>query len=204
MGRRTETGPPRRESELLWALRKADSEMLTRHELQSALLDELFTSREFLFSSPANPSVKVPFGRLYHESVLASSKISAALRALVSAKDTPFPINFCKLCFLVNTGRINTTLACKFSLVISFSLTFASLPRDEDRTAHVSPDPVVAAGRGDEDSDAGRPSSQGDSQGLCAQQRANEAARNAARGCSACSEYPSRRYVQLTAPAGGS
>ncbi|GAA5823605.1 hypothetical protein JCM11251_000695 [Rhodosporidiobolus azoricus] len=99
-----------------WAIKKLDSEPLLRHDIQWQVLKEIFSDRTFRFTAPVDqnspPSdpIYLNFDQLFLESVLSSLKTTQNVRnKLIS--NPQFAINYCKLCLLVNTGRVNTTLA---------------------------------------------------------------------------------------------
>ena len=63
-----------------------------------------------LFRSP----VYLNFDQLYLEAILSSLKMTQNLRTKL-IENPAFALSFCKICLLINVGRINTTLACKSS-----------------------------------------------------------------------------------------
>ncbi|GAA5940840.1 hypothetical protein JCM1841_003442 [Sporobolomyces salmonicolor] len=102
--------------EVNWAIKKLDSEPLLRYDIQWQVLDDIFADRSFRFTAPVDqnspPSepIYLNFDQLYLEAILSSMKTTANTRQkLISTPE--FAINYCKLCLLVNVGRINTTLA---------------------------------------------------------------------------------------------
>ncbi|SCZ98780.1 BZ3500_MvSof-1268-A1-R1_Chr7-1g09269 [Microbotryum saponariae] len=102
--------------ESLWTIRKLDAEPILRYDLQYQVLDELFSDRTFRFTAPVdskNPPSSptyLNFDQLYLKALLGSGKTTLNLRNRLIENPT-FSANFCKLCFLINIGRINTTLA---------------------------------------------------------------------------------------------
>ncbi|KAM0788762.1 hypothetical protein ACM66B_002853 [Microbotryomycetes sp. NB124-2] len=100
----------------LWLLKKPDSEPLLRYDLQLAVLDELFNDRTFKFTAPVdsnNPPAEpiyLNFDQLYLEALLSSTKMAPHLRKKLIENST-FAASFCKLSFLINVGRLNTTVA---------------------------------------------------------------------------------------------
>jgi len=93
-----------------------DSEPILRHDIQWQVLDDIFADRSFRFTapvdqnSPPSPPVYLNFDQLYLEAILSSMKTTANTRQkLISNPE--FAINYCKLCLLINVGRVNTTLA---------------------------------------------------------------------------------------------
>lgn len=61
--------------------------------------------------SPPGPPSYLNFDQLFLEAILSSNKTTQNIRAKLTRSET-FAMNYCKICFLVNIGRINTTLAC--------------------------------------------------------------------------------------------
>ncbi|KAK4055698.1 hypothetical protein OIV83_000244 [Microbotryomycetes sp. JL201] len=101
----------------LWLIKKADSaEPLLRFDIQYQVLEELFSDRTFRFTAPVDSSnppaepIYLNFDQLYLEAILSSTKITAALRKKLIDNPT-YAASFCKICFLINIGRVNTTLA---------------------------------------------------------------------------------------------
>ncbi|BGP15219.1 hypothetical protein JCM10213_000829 [Rhodosporidiobolus nylandii] len=98
-----------------WAIKKLDSEPLLRFDIQWEVLDHIFSDRTFRFTAPVDQSsppepIYLNFDQLYLESILSSMKTTQNIRNKLISNPT-FAINYCKLCLLVNVGRINTTLA---------------------------------------------------------------------------------------------
>ncbi|GAA6061390.1 hypothetical protein JCM10212_000650 [Sporobolomyces blumeae] len=102
--------------EVNWAIKKLDSEPLLRQDIQWQVLDSIFADRSFRFTapvdqhSPPSPPIYLNFDQLYLEAILSSIKTTANTRQKLIA-NPEFAINYCKLCLLVNVGRVNTTLA---------------------------------------------------------------------------------------------
>ncbi|GAA5902377.1 hypothetical protein JCM6882_000514 [Rhodosporidiobolus microsporus] len=99
-----------------WAIKKLDSEPLLRFDIQWQVLEEIFADRTFRFTAPVDqnspPSdpIYLNFDQLYLEAILSSMKTTQNIRnKLIS--NSQFAMNYCKLCLLVNVGRVNTTLA---------------------------------------------------------------------------------------------
>ncbi|GAA5994165.1 Ies1p [Rhodotorula paludigena] len=99
-----------------WAIKKLDSEPLLRQDIQWQVLDDIFNDRSFRFTAPVDRSappadpIYLNFDQLYLEAILSSMKTTQNIRTkLISNPE--FAINYCKICLLVNVGRINTTLA---------------------------------------------------------------------------------------------
>ncbi|KAH9824978.1 hypothetical protein DFH28DRAFT_1091442 [Melampsora americana] len=92
-----------------WALKKADGEMFTRSDIQYDLMSDIFNDRTFQFTSPLDQRA-VSFKELYVETL---SKFSKAAKSTVRQLDEnpTWATNFCIASFLINIGRINTTVA---------------------------------------------------------------------------------------------
>lgn len=92
-----------------WALKKADGEMFTRADVQYDLMSDIFNDRTFQFTSPLDQRA-VSFKELYVETL---SKFSKAAKSTVRQLDEnpTWATNFCIASFLINIGRINTTVA---------------------------------------------------------------------------------------------
>ncbi|KAI0321682.1 hypothetical protein OF83DRAFT_1192785 [Amylostereum chailletii] len=98
------------------AIKRGDSETLTREDVQYDLLYYIFTdqTRAFTDESPAKsgsgPPSKVNFCDLYVNALYNSTKCSKIMRDKMH--DTPaFAVEFAKISLLTNVGRINTTMA---------------------------------------------------------------------------------------------
>ncbi|GAA6051226.1 hypothetical protein JCM3770_005880 [Rhodotorula araucariae] len=96
-----------------WAIKKLDSEPLLRSDIQWQVLDDIFADRSFRFTAPVDQNsdpIYLNFDQLYLEAILSSTKTTQNIRTKLIS-NSEFAINYCKLCLLVNVGRINTTLA---------------------------------------------------------------------------------------------
>ncbi|KAA1110074.1 hypothetical protein PGT21_009232 [Puccinia graminis f. sp. tritici] len=97
-----------------WALKKLDGEMFTRADIQYDLMANIFNDRTFQFTSPLDQRA-ISFKELYVETLSRFSK--AAKSTVRQLDDNPqWATNFCIASFLINIGRINTTVACKSSI----------------------------------------------------------------------------------------
>jgi hypothetical protein len=131
-------------------IKKDDAQPLFRNDIQYDLLDSIFSDGHKVFTSPHRGKTKVNFRDLYVEALYNSNKCSKVLKDKML--ETPaFAIELAKISLLTNVGRINTTMACELFIV---SVTarhvlsrINSFPRDEDRSADVSPDTVPAEDR---------------------------------------------------------
>ena len=102
------------------AVKHQDGEPLTRVDLQYDLLYCLFTDPNKVFTDPyptlhGDPAgSKVTFRDLYVNTLLHSPRCSKVSREKL--QDNPeFADEFAKIALLSNVGRINTTMACKYS-----------------------------------------------------------------------------------------
>ncbi|GAA6031097.1 hypothetical protein JCM8097_004003 [Rhodosporidiobolus ruineniae] len=99
-----------------WAIKKLDAEPLLRHDIQWQVLEEIFADRTFRFTAPvdqnapATDPIYLNFDQLYLEAILSSMKTTQNIRTKLIS-NPKFAMNYCKLCLLVNVGRVNTTLA---------------------------------------------------------------------------------------------
>ena len=95
------------------AIKRGDSEILTRNDVQYAFLYHVFNDKTLAFTeeNPGNPPTKVNFCNLYVHALYNSAKCSKVMRDKML--ETPdFAVEFAKISLLTNVGRINTTMAC--------------------------------------------------------------------------------------------
>ena len=131
------------------AIKRGDSEILTRNDVQYAFLYHVFNDKTLAFTdeNPGNPPTKVTFCNLYVHALYNSAKCSKVMRDKML--ETPdFAVEFAKISLLTNVGRINTTMACMRYRTTSTlppslkSFTLSSLSRDENCFAELSPGPL--------------------------------------------------------------
>ncbi|VDB99851.1 unnamed protein product [Peniophora sp. CBMAI 1063] len=96
------------------AIKRHDSETLTREDVQYDLLNAIFLDNHRVFTdesaTPDNPKPLVAFCDLYVNALYNSTKCSKIMRDKMH--ETPaFAIEFAKISLLTNVGRINTTMA---------------------------------------------------------------------------------------------
>ncbi|KAI0001896.1 hypothetical protein BJV77DRAFT_970175 [Russula vinacea] len=94
------------------AIKRGDSEILTRNDVQYAFLYHVFNDKTLAFTdeTPGKPPTKVNFCDLYVHALYNSAKCSKVMRDKML--ETPaFAIEFAKISLLTNVGRINTTMA---------------------------------------------------------------------------------------------
>ena len=97
------------------AIKRADSETLTRDDVQYDLLNAIFLDQHRVFTDESatqdSPKPPVAFCDLYVNALYNSTKCSKIMRDKMH--ETPaFAIEFAKISLLTNVGRINTTMAC--------------------------------------------------------------------------------------------
>jgi len=95
------------------AIKRGDSEILTRNDVQYAFLYHVFNDKTLAFTdeTPGKPPTKVKFCDLYVHALYNSAKCSKVMRDKML--ETPaFAVEFAKISLLTNVGRINTTMAC--------------------------------------------------------------------------------------------
>lgn len=115
-------------------LKKKDGEPFWRKDIQFEFLHHLFSDDQRVFTNyfswceipNATNSVKLTFAELYLRTMAESLKLSKVLRERL-IKDPEMGINVSKVCFLVNAGRINTTVNFLPDMRSAFR-TFHSLP----------------------------------------------------------------------------
>jgi len=116
------------------AIKRVDSEILTRNDVQYAFLYHVFNDKTLGFTdeTPGKPPTKVNFCDLYVHALYNSAKCSKVMRDKML--ETPaFAVEFAKISLLTNVGRINTTMACMcycfFPTSPFLSRSFQSFPR---------------------------------------------------------------------------
>ena len=143
----------------LWSLqiiKPKDGDPLTREDLQMTLLTLLFQDTEFRFTPPAYPDALKAlfptdrtwsFAELYLDCLANSSKANKNLKDKMG-ESTSYAVSFAQLCFLINIGRMNTTLACAYILLgwrSDAEIRVGSLSGNEDRAAHIPSNTMHAA-----------------------------------------------------------
>ncbi|KAH8997572.1 hypothetical protein EDB92DRAFT_1813970 [Lactarius akahatsu] len=94
------------------AIKRGDSEILTRNDVQYAFLYHVFNDKTLAFTdeTPGKPPAKVNFCDLYVHALYNSAKCSKVMKDKML--ETPaFAVEFAKISLLTNVGRINTTMA---------------------------------------------------------------------------------------------
>ncbi|KAH9982606.1 hypothetical protein BGW80DRAFT_1264111, partial [Lactifluus volemus] len=94
------------------AIKRGDSEILNRNDVQYAFLYHVFNDKTLAFTdeTPGKPPTKVNFCDLYVHALYNSAKCSKVMRDKML--ETPaFAVEFAKISLLTNVGRINTTMA---------------------------------------------------------------------------------------------
>lgn len=95
-------------------LKKEDGEPLWRSDIQYEFLKAVFDNGEDVFTNSWEPNKpKQNFADLYIDTMSRSSKTSKVLRDKLLS-DREAAKNMAMVCLLVNIGRMNTTLNCKY------------------------------------------------------------------------------------------
>lgn len=100
-------------------LKKDDGEPLWRKDIQYDFLKIIFEDKNAVFTNSYDleaPS-KQTFADLYIDAMARSSKTSKILRDKLLSEHEPAK-NMAMVCLLVNLGRMNTTLNCKYEAVV--------------------------------------------------------------------------------------
>lgn len=96
-------------------LKKEDGEPLWRVDIQYDFLKAVFDNEQAVFTNSWEPNKpKQNFADLYIDTMSRSSKTSKVLRDKLLS-DREAAKNMAMVCLLVNIGRMNTTLNCKYS-----------------------------------------------------------------------------------------
>jgi Ino eighty subunit 1 len=96
-------------------LKKDDGEPLWRKDIQYDFLKAIFHNEQAVFTNSYEPpgSPLQTFSQLYIDAMARSSKTSKILRDKLLTEHEPAR-NMAMVCLLVNLGRMNTTLNCKY------------------------------------------------------------------------------------------
>ena len=120
---RNSTQGVHRDRKILFAIKRADAEPLTRADLQYDFLKSIFDDDQVVFTDPFQtlggkpPGSKVTFRDLYVNALVNSPRSSKNIKDKMV--DTPeFGNDFAKISLLANVGRINTTMACKCVVIV--------------------------------------------------------------------------------------
>lgn len=96
-------------------LKKDDGEPLWRKDIQYDFLKEIFMDKQAVFTNSYEPEKPMQtFADLYIDTMARSSKTSKILRDKLLTEHEPAK-NMAMVCLLVNLGRMNTTLNCRFN-----------------------------------------------------------------------------------------
>lgn len=100
------------------AIKRNDGEPLTREDLQYAFLRHIFDDQNAVFHDPFSmaPTKKVTFRDLYVNALLSSPRSSRAIKDKM-VEHPEYATDFAMLALLANVGRINTTMACEFTVI---------------------------------------------------------------------------------------
>ena len=101
-------------------LKKDDGEPLWRKDIQYDFLKLIFENDNACFTNSYEPEMigKQNFANLYIDAMARSSKTSKILRDKLLSEHEPAK-NMAMVCLLVNLGRMNTTLNCRYSLLLA-------------------------------------------------------------------------------------
>jgi Ino eighty subunit 1 len=95
-------------------LKKDDGEPLWRADIQYDFLKCIFDDEKKVFTNSYEPEApQQTFANLYIDAMARSSKTSKILRDKLLSEHEPAK-NMAMVCLLVNLGRMNTTLNCKY------------------------------------------------------------------------------------------
>ncbi|EJC98698.1 uncharacterized protein FOMMEDRAFT_149067 [Fomitiporia mediterranea MF3/22] len=94
------------------ALKRADGQPLTRHDLQYDVLSYIFNDENAVFTDPFSspPGEKVTFRDLYVSAIVRAPKTARSVRDKI-AESSAFATDFAMLSLLANVGRVNTSMA---------------------------------------------------------------------------------------------
>jgi Ino eighty subunit 1 len=95
-------------------LKKEDGVPLWREDIQYKFLRDVFEDRQEVFTLEGEPGKKWCFADIYIHAMAKSTKTSKVLREKLLA-DRDSALNMAMICLLVNVGRMNTTLNCKWT-----------------------------------------------------------------------------------------
>jgi hypothetical protein len=94
-------------------LKKEDGIPLWRKDIQYQFLKLVFEDKTPVFTRYPDGEKKMDFADIYIDAMARSSKTSKILKDKLQ-NDKPAAISMAMVCLLVNFGRMNTTLNCKF------------------------------------------------------------------------------------------
>lgn len=115
--RRTSPAPAATQRRVV-PIKRVDGEPLTRVDIQYDFLQAVFDNTQEVFSDPyaaGTEGKKLSFRELYIKAILNSPKATKALKDKLNESPT-FTLDFAMLALLVNVGRVNTTMSCKWSI----------------------------------------------------------------------------------------
>lgn len=95
-------------------LKKADGIPLWRADIQYDFLRAVFNDTHQVYTNSYTRQKNCTFADIYVDSMARSSKTSKILRDKLNT-ERENALNMAMVCLLVNVGRMNTTLNCKFS-----------------------------------------------------------------------------------------
>lgn len=95
-------------------LKKEDGIPLWRKDIQYDFLRMVFNNDQRVFTKYSDGSKGWTFAEIYIDAMAKSSKCSKILKEKL-LQDTEGAISMAMVCLLVNVGRMNTTLNCKWT-----------------------------------------------------------------------------------------
>jgi Ino eighty subunit 1 len=135
-------------------IKRPDGQMLTRADVQYDFLHYVFSDTKPVFTNPFaqenQAGVKVPFADLYLSTLRSSARVTRTLVDLLNS-NRDFAIEMAKLAFLINVGRLDTTVSCKWFISIPSACCMSvlnysgSLSGDQDDAENVSSHTFPAA-----------------------------------------------------------
>jgi Ino eighty subunit 1 len=137
-------------------LKKEDGEPLWREDIQYDFLKAVFDNEDKVFTNSYEPDrpERQNFADLYIDTMSRSTKTSKVLRDKLLS-DREAAKGMAMVCLLVNMGRMNTTLNCKYlhhtsrnPIIIHKCLTWRSFPGDARAAANLPRDSVPTGAPG--------------------------------------------------------
>jgi Ino eighty subunit 1 len=116
-------------------LKKEDGVPLWRKDIQFDFLKFVFEDDKAVFHKASDKTPRHTFADIYLDAMAKSSKCSKILKEKLLT-ERPAALNMAMVCLLVNVGRMNTTLNCKFQIFpcmicINILINHNSLSRNE-------------------------------------------------------------------------
>jgi Ino eighty subunit 1 len=128
-------------------LKKEDGLPLWRKDIQYEFLKAVFEDDKPVFHKASDGTAGHTFADIYLDAMAKSSKCSKILKDKLLTERAA-AVNMAMVCLLVNVGRMNTTLNCKLSDILSHHLLLNllySLSRNACATTYLPFDPFVTS-----------------------------------------------------------